>query len=452
MIISIYWSFFSLVFCYVSGILGICLILLLSYFNKSTLYPLYFLLFLLPFSMVLRIPNKSFGFYSLFIAFFVIENCIAWLIKIIKKNKKFNLLTFIPAFVLSLYLFILHIMGNYSLSNCVSFVLGVLFLFVIVENISKIKMKELFLLFIFGLLISCLIGLHYKSYPTLSRFYNITNALGVIRFSALFPNTNAFTMNVLMAIGMISCLYLSGKVDIIFYPLLLLLLIISFSTLSKMTFIVLFVVIVMLFLLRLFCKETKSLKWKSILILAITVILAILIQFNNFKLITKRIVSPFINNEISKNEEYIEEDISNNIFYNDIDYNSINGFTTGRVELWKNCIKKILKNKRTLFFGCDKGKEYNITKTIDGSPHNTYLQITYVTGIIGFVLILILIITYLIYICKKSFNYNGLILFFTIGMCFFSLDAFSYIGFIMISMSLLGLRNNKKEEENNVNT
>ena len=63
----------------------------------------------------------------------------------------------------------------------------------------------------------------------------------------------------------------------------------------------------------------------------------------------------------------------------------------------------------------------------------------------------VLLIIYFIYIAKKKFTSSGLVLLITIAMCFFSLDAFSYIGFIMIAMALISMRKEDKVEGENEN-
>ena len=87
--------------------------------------------------------------------------------------------------------------------------------------------------------------------------------------------------------------------------------------------------------------------------------------------------------------------------------------------------------------------DVDVTGTVNGSPHNTLLQILYSTGVIGFGLLIGVIVIYLIILLNKNLDISGIVLFLAVIGCFISLDAFSYIGFIMVSMIVVSLIQNK---------
>ena len=450
-IVSICFSFFYSFFYYISGFTCLLSIIILSIMNRTMTSTISFLMFLLPFSMILKIPNISIGFYPLLVAFSVVGFAIEWLIEVKDKKRSLNLISFIPLVVYVTYLFVLYLVKKSSFINFSTLAVGALLLFAIVEFINDVDIKEVFLLFIFGLLLSCFLGIFSKNYPNLKDFYHVTNALGVERFSGLFPNTNAFTMNVLMAIGMLSVLYLKGKIRIIFYPLMLLLLVVSFETLSKMTYVVLLVLLVSLFIIKLTRGRKSKGSMYSILALICTIVLSVILQFNNCLLISKRLVEPFLNQkeieqvetETINTNDSLNESIDNN---NDSEpNNSLNEFTTGRLDLWKNCIKELTSNTKSLLFGVDAKEGSDVMSSIEGSPHNTFLQVMYITGVIGFTLTLAQIIMYFLIIFRRGFDVGGFVLLVTILGCFISLDAFSYIGFIMVSMIMIAF--NKGDEK-----
>lgn len=441
--ISIIISFFVEQFFYLNGIVAITSIILLATIYKKMSIALSYILYLLPFSMVLKIPNLSFGFYPIIVAVSIFGFGVEWIIQVVKKKRKIQILTILPTSIYILYLFTLFIINNYSFLNFVTLTMGALFLFVVIEFMKDIDIKEIFCSFILGILISCLIGIFYKHYPNLRGFYNITNALGVIRFSALFPNTNAFTMNVLMAIGMVLVLYLKRDLKILVYPVLLLLLIISFETLSKMTYIVLILLLIALFVVKLISDKKFKISKFTYIPLILTIFLSCLIQINNCVLITKRLAMPFSEDQVEINIESAEVD--ENLQNGEISTNTngvLNNFTTGRVDLWKRCINEIATNTRNMFFGVQSGRDVYVIETVEGSPHNTFLQAIYASGVLGLILLASILSCYLVHF-RKNFDFRGVVLLVAIAGCFCSLDAFSYIGFIMVSMIMISL--NKTE-------
>ncbi len=440
---SIVLSFFVDAFFYISGVISVISIIFLNIFTKNMVNGLSFLLYLFPFSMVLFIPGKNIGFYPLLVGIQVLSFAFEWIFSIVKKQRKIKWSIFIPLVIFIVYVFSLFLIGNFSIKCFVSFSLGALFLFSIIENIEKIKIKETFLFFIVGMLICCFWGLFQKSYPNLENFFNATTALGVYRYSALFPNTNAFTMYILISIGMLSVLYLKRELTIIFYPIFCIFLIIAFSTLSKMTFIVLIAFLISLIIIRVFFFKKDKRKIIAVFSIAITVLIAVFIQFDNCVLTTKRLLLPFQNGINQSNSTGIDsgEELSNSLDgQSKIDRDLIaNEFTTGRLDLWKICIKSTFFDIRSALLGKNSGREVDVLNTVEGSPHNSFLQILYTTGLFGFMLLMLYLMVCFIKIAKSSFDISGVTLFVVTVLCFCSLDAFSYIGFILIALVYLAM-------------
>lgn len=440
---GIVFSFFINAFFYISGVLSVIGIIYLNVFTHNRVNGLLFLMYLFPFSMVLFIPGRIVGFYPLLVGMQVLFFAYDWIVLVAKKERKVNWAIFVPMVVFIVYVFFLHLIGNFSIKCSITFSLGALFLFAIIENIEKIKLKEMFSFFIIGMLICCFLGLFQKSYPNLQNFFNATTALGVYRYSALFPNTNAFTMYLLISIGMLSVLYLKREITIIFYPVLCIFLVMSFSTLSKMTIIVLIAFFIVLIFIRVFFFKRDKRTVVAILSLIITVAIAVFIQLDNCVLTTKRLLLPFQNGISQSDSSRVggSDELSNlsgGLGQFDREYIA-NEFTTGRTELWKTCIKSTFSDARSAFLGKQSGREIDVLNTIEGSPHNTFLQVLYTTGVLGLVLLMLYLIACFIKIVKLSFDVSGIVLFVVTMLCFCSLDAFSYIGFILITMFYLAI-------------
>ena len=479
---TIIGSFFVTKLAYVATGLLFLGIITNSFINNKTLFSLSFLIFFLPFSNVITVPNLSISMYSLAVTLFVACSGIKWIIQIFRKEKKLEWKIFIPFGLLITYLGLLFIFKFYSLTFLFSAVIGVMLLFIIAINRKEISFKEVGFSLVLGLLISCLIGLFYEHFPNLTNFYNITYALGNFRYSALFPNTNAFSFCVLFTLGCVGTLYISRKINILYFPIALLLLVISFATISKMVILMVVVIVPLTWLLKiLYCKTLKERVIVSVAII-LMFSLSVVIRYNDFKTMIDRleVSSPAVEQPVvdqpvgdqpvldqpaleSPGDEAIKDDttptlpensdqenasdVSKNENQEQIESNGqgqeekIDQFLTGRLGLWKNSLKSIFENPTSMLFGHRLGSDYNIGDGNYqlGSPHNTYLQCVYHVGIIGFGLICMSLLSLVDIKSLKNFAKSGILLVVVIVLMFGTLDNFSYMGFMYLSMVVLSL-------------
>lgn len=426
-------SFFNSTFVYISG--AILLILaVLSFFCKDEYMPFNLVMYFFPFCAV--ITHNGINIYSLIVSAITIISCIIWFIQILKKENKFNCFRFVIFAITCLYCLVLCLFKFYSFSMCLSIEVGLLFLFSVYNNKEKINFKQATFSLIIGLLISCFIGIFWKTYPRLSNFYHITYALGSLRFSALFPNTNAFALLLLFVLGALFVLYLNKQVKYLFYPVYVLILSFSFATVSKTVFVILLIGIPLFIIFQLVkLKDGKS-RLKFLVAIIIATIVAICMQLIDFELITQRILAPLKDMADKSNKpcESVEEIGGEQL---------LNELTTGRLDLWINSIREIVNDFRGFLFGHQLGSEYSIggygSNTLS-SPHNSYLQCIYHIGSIGFILILLSIFSDFRKKSLINFNKNAIVFVTIFVLLMGVLDNFSYMAFIFISLLVISLK------------
>ena len=438
---SIFISFFVQAFSYVNAIIILASCVYLDIKDKKTTASLPILIYLFAFSAVLRIPSVGITIYAVLMALQACAMAIELLIKVVKQNFKLNIGVVAVAVALCLYIFILSCMGRFSLSSVLSLGTGIVLCISIMFLKDDINLKELGLMLVYGLIVSCFLGLFGKYYPCLNGFYDITYAYAYFRFSGLYPNTNGLTYFTLIVLSVLMVLYIRKDIKLIFYPIFVIMLSILFATISKTIFIVLGATLIVLVALLIISEKGLKNSWVKIVSLCLCGIVGIAINYKNFIAIKDRF-SDSINNEIIQNE------INSGLNNGDKKDFIISDLTTGRTDLWKMYLKDIFSSPETALFGTELGQNYSIGD-YNGKlgSHNTFIEILYHTGVVGFGLLTALLIM-IFMINKNKFDMSGLLPFVAVGLCLCIVDSYSYIVFIYFAFIFLSLIKRENGDDN----
>ena len=448
---SIVLSFFMEVFYYVSAVLAVSSFFFVNYISKKNYYSFYILAFLFPFSMVMTIPKIGLGVYPILAALQGLILIMDIFFKCQKKELKINFWVIIASIVFCLYVLILWILEWYGITSLISLGVGMVLLVSLYFLRNELSFKKIGLCIILGLLIACFLGVFYKHYPTLSDYFDVTHALNQYRFSGLYKNTNGLTFFTLFAVSILMTMYLKRDITIIFYPLLVAMTCILFATVSKMALVVLSVEVIILILSRLILNRRVKGGWESVLCIILCISIAIGIQYKNFKTILDRVVEPFeqstiVPPSVDTNEEQDEVPIIPEQSPESDSSSAMNDFTTGRIELSKKYLREVFESVEHILFGIDIGRNYNIGDNFSGEgSHNTYVDIVYHLGIVGFVILSFLLLMIFISIAKKKFDIRGVFVLIATGICFLCASSFSYVGFLYLGIGWLGCTNQSKK-------
>jgi len=415
--LSIWWKGFSIC------VLVVAIAFILINRNVKSVY---LILFLLPFMSIFKFnTNGSYLLTYVVIAFIALLG-IKLLIDLFKKRKKINIL--LTAIFVVFILFLLLQIKLSNLSIFLSLVLGMALLYVLYYYKDELDFKEIVFMFGLGILFSVLIGLFLLLSPRLKQMITIYYELGKIRFSGCAENVNVFAGELMIMIACFTCLYLKREINY-FYPI-----VYTFSflllifTASKSALII-FITITLFLLCNSAVTKKKKCYWDIILVV-VAVSLTFIIAQDRFIICFKRLFNI-----------KIEESVTN----------IASQITTGRLDIWLQYLDVICSSVKNFLFGLgiSAGTIGEFNGYTGASTHNTFIQCFYHTGLIGSVLFVCLLCSYIGW--KKVFKlkaWNVLIIM-AVAMFLFGLDFFSYrfSNYFILIMSSYPL-GNKKDEPN----
>ncbi len=316
---------------------------LIVFCMSSVKYCLPLLLFILPFSTILK-PNVE-AMSIVTIIFFIV------VLKMFFKCSRFdNRLLYIILFALYGILF----SGIGKLTTILSMSFGMLMLYCLKDE--DIDADTSVISFSLGVCLSSLLAYSKSFFPIIDNFIldNITKLAEneyAMRFSGLQGNPNYYTLDIIIALAAIIVLMYSNPKKIYTF-LLVILSILGLMSISK-SFIISLVLLI-------FCWFTLSLKQGA----------GKLVKFIFLIAIGGLAVYVFAYDSINSYILRFEEDNTA----------TMSSITTGRTDIWKAYVSKIFSDVKILFFG--NGLK-TILQPLGKGTHNTYLESLYYIGLFG---------------------------------------------------------------------
>lgn len=231
--------------------------------------------------------------------------------------------------------------------------------------------------FVYGSFVCCLFGLFYKVSNGMSIFY--VDRFG--RFSSLSGDPNYFSAILVFSIALIFYLLYFGQIKFVLaFPVFVVLLYSSLSSLSRGSLLSLGLICFFGFISFLLSKQVKFI-YKIVFVVSLIFACLALVRYTN-------IVNMFLNRL-----ESVSFETGN-----------------GRLDIWEWYFKRILNSGSKLMFGFGSAHiavENGLIKYIE---HNTYLQILYEIGLVGSIFY---VLSFLRFVkeskTKNSFNWNHII-------------------------------------------
>lgn len=367
-----------------------------------------FIAFSIPFASIFKIRLHTTSYISYFILIYLFK-CL--IIKSIKLEKN--------ALLVWLCFLILSTLSTWKIgfdADFIQFQASLFLILLIASNGNKLyNFREVNFAFVFGVLTASISAKILYNVPWMFDLWKEAYIDGVRRFCGLEYDPNFYSVLLLVTISI--CILFIFKENRLwpYGPIGLALVVIGFSTLSKTYFLGLLIVFVIS--IRRIKKISSKLK------LAGTTVFTILA----ISIISNQYIQTLLNR------------------FNDA--SSLNTLTTGRLDIQLIYITMILNNYKTFLVGHGLNKNAIFLEGIMYTAHNTYLQILFYVGIIGF-FILGIYFTCLFYPKKErnTFDLSMLpIIIFTITM--FTLD-FTFNDYvpIIVCLFLVNLSEYEKEE------
>ncbi len=448
--LSIFWQWFV-----VFGLIASVGFILLNRNGKST----YFLIFLLPLLYIFRLRPTDVYYLSFLAVLVIFLLAIKVLLQLIKKQLKMKIALTYALAVLVIYSCIISI-GN-GFSQLLSFLLGVILLYVITYYKEDLNFKEISFMFLLGILFSIITGLFWNFSSRLREFVPIFNVEGMPRFTGVSINTNVFALDLMVLFGLFIALYMQNRIRILFYPVFLMISLIIPMLLGK-TSLIIYIVLLAITIITVLFKHRKF-WWLEILIIFTTIGLMFLLEYERMVVLLKRLninlKKPENGNQINNIQPPQTEsglgkfDIKSPSKENLIDFDYL---TTGRFDIIKTYLSHIFTMPRNLIFGY--GFNFSYLKITSGSsmgfimgPHNVYIESLYSLGIIGLILFLIYIIlvarSFNKHVIKASFITSLIApLMFALSLSFLGYRLFNYI---LLAITVI-IQDKSYEKEQNI--
>ena len=377
-----------------------------------------FLFFIMPTASIFKLSPSTTSFFTLLEIMF----CIMYVIKnkFCIKEKQLIILLF------GGFLAIIQLLnGDINIVSTIKLVTGIFILSIVTHYDIEKEHCRLFLVYIYGILISSILSfLNYTyNFLPLSNYVVFKDQkLGedfITRFSGLAPDPNYYTVNIIISLCLICILFYKKEISIKCCTFLSVQLILFAAiTLSKSALLML---VFPVFLFIKLCLDNKS--WKSLSAIIIAILFFLYLVLSNH-------LNIFDNTLARLN--------------NGLDFNVL---TTGRGAIWCNYIEHMQEDFFHLIIG--KGI-FNVM--LDGKvAHNTYIDILYQLGVIGTIFyswIMYKIFTTNVKIKRNLLNYSIIITIIIMYMFLSELHFYDSIFHIILAYYALHLNfinNNWKE-------
>ena len=324
-------------FLYPSIVLGVSVIL---FADQSIGLP--FLFFILPLANIFKFSPEQFSFFTVLFFLFVAR-------QFLKRGIRLSAL--LSCMILGAYLILLS--GVRQSVTIITMLVGILFVSYSISG--KNNLKEILLAYSIGLILASALGLLQNFFPIVKNFVtDVVLRLGeserVNRFSGLQGNPNYFTVDIIMALSGIAILLFRENNRLPYIILFIVLTVIGFLSLSK-SFLISWIALIFFMALHIIKSHKRRVR-RLIFIMLATIGL---IYF---------VAAEQINEYIIRFTETIGD---------------MSDFTTGRTDIWIECITTIWNNLKILFVG----NGINGSLVNDRGVHNTYLEAIYSLGILG---------------------------------------------------------------------
>ncbi len=310
------------------------------------------LMYTVSFSVVFKLNPGNMTLFNVLIFISIIK-----LLVIIKKlYLSKNLLVLLPIFAV----YIIFSGGLSSLVTLVQMIMYFFLLLLLLQQKEEFDIKSILFFFSLGIIVTSIVGIYSKYIPGLDSYMEIISfRVGdehILRFGGLRTNPNFYTMPIIMAVSCLIALIQTGKASVKEYILFIVLTIFGISSIS-MSFLVSYLVMLLLSFIYLATKNIKS------LIIGIAVILLSCIVVYVFS-----------------DTEYIQSYI---LRLSEKDLSSASDLTTGRTDIWQVFMQYIILNPKVLLYGAGFGSMI--------APHNTFIEALYYFGIFGIIQYLLIL-------------------------------------------------------------
>ena len=307
----------------------------------------YILFFIMPFGLIYKYPGVTLSFLTL------IE--IVMIFVVMMRHKRINAVLLLLLMVVSLYFFMR--MNTYYMA-IPKLLVTYLTVTVFIKSYENESIKKYTDFFIWGLILSSIVGVFKESIPSLLSYYSDMNydyieGERTLRFSGLFNDPNYYSIALISAMVLLIYLkkyknYSIGKFYLFFIPLSIM----GLLTYSK-SFILIYAFVLMLEVILNLKGQHKLQSFCEILL----IILLFVIVFSGKIEIVNKIFSRFTSSQ---------------------------GLTTGRSDIWEKYWAVISSKELYKWFGLGLDAPYVAGK----AAHNLYLEMIYYSGYIGLVIFL----------------------------------------------------------------
>lgn len=358
-------------------------VLICFFYNYEKIFALYLYLstFIGLFSLSVSAPLITFDFFTYALCTIIL---VKYIYEIIKFKEKLNLKTLIPILVFSVFLVLpIHNLNAFPIIKTILFFLV---LYVINEKKEKISLSKIVFLFSLGLIVSSFFALFKSISPRLMEIIPSQFVENTFRFSGLFLHTNNFALHTTICLSLLFFLRYQNKISttqflLLFTPIF----IFTYLTLSR-NFIFAFIIVLLLFLIFYLIKNKKK-SLKFMLVFGAVLLISVLCCFNTTKVYMLRIISTgeSITDDVEEDTSYQTDEWWEDVYNGEIKYDP------GRFGIWEMYLKDFSSSANQILFG----KGVGSVGVGQMAAHNLFIETLWRYGVIGYLLILGIIISFI---------------------------------------------------------
>lgn len=345
----IYACTLNRVFCFLAFALGVYVILKYEF---EVVLPLF--MFIIPMSTIFK-PSASSSSYFTYLELLLV------LIYFIRNGFNIKKVELGILFFGSYIILIQGFNGGFSPTTTIKMIFYLFLISITLEQVSESNYKLYLIMYIFGLIVSSIMGLveipgfHVHDFITVKVDTVVGDSYN--RFAGLYGDPNYYSINIIIAISLLIILYLKKEISL-FWSVLLSAVLVFFAamTVSKSALLMLcFPVFLLIYALI----KRKNFLGTVIVLLAMSGFVWMIMR-NRIS-----IFLPVLNRLLNKNTD----------------------ITSGRIDLWKLFFNYFKENPTKIWFGRSIA-HYTLENHV---AHNTYIDIVYELGIIGGVFLFVLL-------------------------------------------------------------
>lgn len=334
-------------------ILGVMMLfLLLVAWSCSQNAAMLILLFFLPWSPLLRMGKGSFSFYT----FGMVLICA---ISIFKTHFQFKRYAILASILLAITTLITKLINGSGLTFAYAAFLMMLALFPVVKEewtANRYDYYQLVCFFAAGVVFAALAAQNLAGYRNIAEYIRVDTYSTITRMCGFYGDPNFYTAQITAALsgGMVLLLKETNRRRVVTLVILVLLLIYCGLLSGSKSFVLVFGVMLVLWIVELLRMKGKTgLKITMLILMAATAVYIATSALLGGLL--QVVITRFSNAE------------------------TISDFTTGRTELWTSYLEELLTNGKLLLLG----QGFSNIKLHGKASHNTPVQVIYQFGLIG---------------------------------------------------------------------